>query len=77
MSMVVLASIWSIHRYITPMTGLFLWLHRTIFPLILCLSLSYLVLISRTLSWDASASIAINQEAENDLQWVLTHNSEE
>ncbi len=73
----VLSSVWSIRRFITPLTGLYIWIQRTAIPLILCLMLSYLVLISRTLSWDANASIAINQEAENDLQWVLTHSSEE
>ncbi len=74
--MVILATIWSIRRYVFPTIGLQIWMQRTVISLFLCLSISYLVLISRTLSWDASASIAINQEAENDLQWILTHNSD-
>ena len=42
-------------------------------PALFCLALCYLMLLNLTLRMDSEASHAINEAAENDLQWVLTH----
>lgn len=45
-------------------------------PALLSLTLCYLMLLNQTLRLDSEASHAINEAAQNDLQWVLTHDEE-
>jgi hypothetical protein len=45
-------------------------------PIVICLTLAYVVSLNRTILLDAEASRAISDAAKNDLQWVLTHSGE-
>ena len=68
-----LVGIWSLMRRVSPLAGLSVGLRRFTLPMLACLSLTYLVLLDRTLQLDAAASRGISEVAQNDLQWVLTH----
>jgi hypothetical protein len=67
------ASLWAEFRRLSPLAGALVGVRRLALPAIACLAFAYLLVLSRTLRLDAAASRAINEAAQNDLQWVLTH----
>ncbi len=69
------ACLWAVFRRLPPLVGALVGLRRMAFPALICLALAYLLILGRTLRLDATASRAINEAAQNDLQWVLTHSS--
>jgi hypothetical protein len=75
MAVVVVVGFWSLARRVEPLAALLLGLRRLTLPLIVCLSLAYIVVLNQTLHLDTATSRALNEVAENDLQWVLTHSS--
>ena len=70
-----LVCFWSLYRRVLPLAGVLVGMARFALPAAACLSVSYLILLDRTLQLDAAASHAISEVAHNDLQWVLTHSS--
>ncbi len=66
---------WSIRRRIAPRQAFRVAFRRLTLPLLGCLAIAYVGLLKETLRLDTAASRAINEAAENDLQWVLTHSS--
>lgn len=73
MTMVVVVGLWSLYRRIEPVQALLLGLRRISLPLLACLSLAYIGVLNQTLHLDAATSRALNEVAQNDLEWVLTH----
>jgi len=67
------ASLWALLRRLSPLAGALVGARRLALPAVACLAFAYLLVLSRTLRLDAAASRAINEAAQNDLQWVLTH----
>jgi hypothetical protein len=67
------AGAWGVWRKQSPIATLFVALRRLALPLSSVLLFVYLVLMNQTLSYDAAATRAINEAAEHDLHWVLTH----
>lgn len=53
------------------------WGYRASPAIAMCLVLAYLVQLNRTIMLDAKASRALSEAAQNDLQWVLTHSSQD
>ena len=66
---------WSVYRRVEPLAALVLGLRRITIPLLVCLSLAYIAVLNQTLHLDTATSRALNEVAQNDLQWVLTHSS--
>lgn len=75
MALVVIVGGWSIYRRIDPLSAVLLGLRRLTLPLLVCLSLAYIGVLNQTLHLDTATSRALNEVAQNDLQWVLTHSS--
>jgi hypothetical protein len=71
------AGVWALYRRVAPLEAMCVGLRRLALPAVACLLVTYLLLLNRTLSLDAQASRAINEAAQNDLQWVLTHSEPE
>ncbi len=67
------AGLWAVWRKQSPIATLLTALQRLVLPLSSVLLLTYLLLMNYTLNVDASATHAINEAAEHDLHWVLTH----
>ncbi len=76
LALVLLISLWSLYRRVEPAAALFTGISRLALPLMLCLSLAYIGLLNQTLHLDSATSRALNEVAQNDLQWVLTHSSD-
>jgi hypothetical protein len=75
MVVIVATGLWSLSRRVEPLEGLLLGLRRLTLPLIVSLSLAYIGVLNQTLHLDTATSRALNEVAQNDLQWVLTHSS--
>lgn len=75
MAVIALVGLWSLYRRLEPLAALLLGLRRLTLPLIVCLSLAYIGALNQTLHLDTATSRALNEVAQNDLQWVLTHSS--
>jgi hypothetical protein len=73
--LVVTTGIWSIYRRVDPVAATLMGLRRLTLPLLVCLSLTYIGVLNQTLHLDTATSRALNEVAQNDLQWVLTHSS--
>ena len=74
-ALLIVVGLWSRCRRIDPLAALLLGLHRLTLPLLVCLSLAYIGVLNQTLHLDTATSRALNEVAQNDLQWVLTHSS--
>jgi len=75
MALVIVVGLWSFWRRIEPLSAVLLGLRRLTLPLLVCLSLAYIGVLNQTLHLDTATSRALNEVAQNDLQWVLTHSS--
>ncbi|MCW3094527.1 MAG: hypothetical protein JWL77_145 [Chthonomonadaceae bacterium] len=75
MALVVAVGFWSLYRRVDPVSAVLLGLRRLTMPLLVCLSLTYIAVLNQTLHLDTATSRALNEVAQNDLQWVLTHSS--
>lgn len=75
MMLVVVIGLWSLYRRIEPLAGLLIGLRRATLPLLVCLSVTYIVVLNQTLHLDSATSRALNEVAQNDMQWVLTHSA--
>jgi len=73
MALFLVVGLWSIYRRLDPLTAVLLGLRRMTLPLFVCLSLTYIVVLNQTLHLDTATSRALNEVAQNDKQWVLTH----
>jgi hypothetical protein len=73
LAIALMAGVWALYRRVAPLEAMCVGLRRLALPAVACLMVTYLLLLNRTLSLDAQASRAINEAAQNDLQWVLTH----
>ncbi len=67
------AGLWGLWRKQSPIATLLIALQRLTLPLASVLLFAYLLLMNQTLSLDATATRAINEAAEHDLHWILTH----
>lgn len=65
--------VWAFWRNLSPLACAVAALRRLAVPCLACLILGYIVLLSHTLRLDADASHAINEAAQNESKWVLTH----
>jgi len=77
LAFVLAAGCWALHGRVSPLQAVLVGLRHIALPAIACLIVAYLLLLDRTLRLDAQASRAINEAAQNDLQWVLTHSEPE
>ena len=77
LALAVALCLWGLRRRVAPLAAVCLGLRQLVFPTLVCLTLTYLVLLNGTLRADAEASRAINEAAQNDLHWVLTHSEPE
>jgi hypothetical protein len=73
LGVVLLGGVWSLWRRESPQAGMLFALTRLTVPILACLFLGYLVLLNDTLRLDAEATRGINEAAQNDLHWILTH----
>jgi hypothetical protein len=73
LAIVLVSGLWGLARRVSPLSAVAVGLRRSLLPALACLGFAYLLLLSRTLELDSSASRAIHDAAENDLAWVLTH----
>jgi hypothetical protein len=69
------SALWAFLRRLSPLAGALVGLRRMALPALACLALAYLLMLSRTLRLDNAASHAINEVAQNERQWVLTHSA--
>lgn len=67
------AGVWALTQRLSPLASVAVGLRRMALPSIAVLMLAYLLLLNQTLRLDTQASRAINLEAQNDKQWILTH----
>ncbi len=65
--------VWSSRRRTTLRSLFRLFTSQLLLPLLASLSVIYLFHLSHTINLDRLASRAINEAAQDDLQWVLTH----
>lgn len=70
------SSIWAFQRGQSPWAGMLIGLRRIALPGIAGLTILYTVMLSHTLQLDVSASHAINEAAQNESKWILTHSEE-
>ncbi len=75
MALVLVVGLWSLYRRLDPLSAVLMGLRRLTLPLLVCLSLAYIGVLNQTLHLDTATSRALNEVAQNDLQWVLTHSS--
>ncbi len=75
MALLTVVCLWGLSRHVEPLAALLLGLRRLTPPLLACLSLAYIGVLNQTLHLDTATSRALNEVAQNDLQWVLTHSS--
>ncbi len=76
LGIVLLGGIWSLWRRESPQAGMLFALMRLTVPTLALLFLGYLVLLNDTLRLDAEATRGINEAAQNDLHWILTHSTQ-
>jgi hypothetical protein len=72
---ILLIACWAAYRRVRPLRAVLLGIRRVAIPAIATLVVVYIATLNATLRLDASASRAISEAAQNDLQWVLTHSS--
>ncbi len=75
-ALLLLVALWSSYRRAEPGLALLTGISRLLMPMLLCLSLAYIGLLNQTLHLDSATSHALNEIAQNDLQWVLTHSGD-
>ena len=71
--LLLVSGLWGLWRRQSPVATLLMALQRLTLPLVSILLLAYLILMNQTLSLDSNATRAINEAAEHDLHWILTH----
>jgi hypothetical protein len=76
LAIVLMTCLWAWRHRLSPLMAALLALRRMFLPTVACLFCIYLLLLNLTLRLDAATSHAINEAAQNDLQWVLTHSTE-
>ncbi|HZT43170.1 MAG TPA: hypothetical protein VFA07_13455 [Chthonomonadaceae bacterium] len=73
LAITLVAGVWALTQRLSPLAGVAVGLRRMALPSIAVLMLAYLLLLNQTLRLDTQASRAINEAAQNDKLWILTH----